>query len=33
MTDHVTTHQAHEDARNDDIQIYVSGCIMASGHF
>lgn len=28
MTDHVTTHQAEEDARNDDILIYVNGRIV-----
>ncbi len=28
MTDHVTTHQAAEDARNDDILIYVDGRIV-----
>ena len=25
MTDHVTTHQAEEDARNERILIYVNG--------
>lgn len=25
MEDHLTTHQAQEDARNDDILIYVDG--------
>ena len=28
MTEHVTTHQAEEDARNDSIQIYVDGKIV-----
>ncbi|MFC7702671.1 D-amino acid aminotransferase [Plastorhodobacter daqingensis] len=28
MTDHVTTHQAEEDARNEDILIYVNGRIL-----
>ncbi len=28
MTDHVTTHQAEEDARNEDILIYVDGRIV-----
>lgn len=28
MTDHVTTHQAEEDARNEDILIYVNGRIV-----
>lgn len=28
MNDHVTTHQASEDARNEDIQIYVNGDIV-----
>ena len=26
--DHLTTHQAEEDARNDDILIYVDGKIV-----
>ena len=28
MTDHVTTHQAEEDRRNEDILIYVDGQIV-----
>ena len=28
MNDHVTTHQASDDARNADIQIYVNGEIV-----
>jgi hypothetical protein len=28
MTDHVTTHQAEEDARNDAILIWVNGRIL-----
>jgi len=28
MTDHLTTHQAEEDARNDQILIYVDGKIV-----
>ena len=28
MTDHVSTHQAEEDARNEQIQIYVNGRIL-----
>ncbi|MBC7740289.1 MAG: aminotransferase class IV, partial [Candidatus Saccharibacteria bacterium] len=28
MTDHVSTHQAEEDARNEAIQIYVNGRIL-----
>lgn len=28
MTDHVSTHQAEEDARNEDILIYVNGRIV-----
>jgi branched-chain amino acid aminotransferase len=28
MTDHVSTHQAEEDARNEAILIYVNGCIV-----
>ena len=27
MTEHVTTHQAQEDIRNEDIQIYVNGAL------
>ncbi|MDG1239576.1 MAG: aminotransferase class IV, partial [Planktomarina sp.] len=28
MTDHVTTHQAAEDARNEDILIYLNGQLL-----
>ena len=28
MTDHISTHQAEEDARNEDIQIFVNGRIV-----
>ena len=28
MTDHVTTHQAEEDARNEEILIYLNGRIV-----
>lgn len=28
MTDHVSTHQAEEDARNEDILIWVNGKIV-----
>ncbi len=28
MLDHVTTHQAEEDARNEDILIYLNGRIV-----
>ena len=28
MTDHVTTHQAADDARNEDILIYLNGQLL-----
>jgi branched-chain amino acid aminotransferase len=28
MTDHVTTHQAEDDARNEDIQIWLNGRVV-----
>ncbi|MCB2143623.1 MAG: aminotransferase class IV, partial [Rhodobacteraceae bacterium] len=28
MSDHISTHQAEEDARNEEIQIYVNGRIV-----
>ncbi len=31
MTEHVTTHQAQDDARNDDILIYVKGALRPKG--
>ena len=31
MTDHVSTHQAEEDARNEAIKIYVNGRIVPEG--
>jgi branched-chain amino acid aminotransferase len=31
MTEHVTTHQAQDDARNDDILIYVNGALRPKG--
>jgi len=32
MTDHVTTHQAAEDARNNDILIYLNGQMVPKAH-